>query len=368
GIQESFTLREVVRDSDGTPVDLRYLLVNAAAERQLGRMRADLLGHLESGIRGPLDGETRELIDRTMESPRPILQERHDPVSKRWYMACSYSPRVGQIATLSLDVTERKLFEERILQTQKLESLGVLAGGIAHDFNNILQAILGAAEVAATMLPPGSPVQDNLHGISSSARRASDLTAQMLAYAGQGRYKVQLLDISAEIESMREMLAMVISKKAEVAYELAPALPAVRGDLSQLHQIVVNIMINASESLPNGEGTIRVTTASATVDQASLESSWSAEQLRVGRYVSLEISDTGCGMDEATQARIFDPFFTTKFTGRGLGLAAVLGIVRGHKGAIRVRSEPGKGSTFTVLFPQAEASPMPEAGAGRSRT
>ena len=255
------------------------------------------------------------------------------------------------------DITERRAFEERMEQTQKLESLGVLAGGIAHDFNNILQAILGNAEVAAAKLPPSSPAVGNLEEISRSAQRAGDLTRQMLAYSGRSRYQLEPLDLSDVIREMQEMLRVSVSKKAHVDYTLASGLPSVQGDVSQLRQVVMNLMTNASEALGEAPGTIRLTTGSIDCDEASLETVLGSEYLAPGRYVSLEVEDTGRGMDDATRSRIFDPFFTTKFTGRGLGLAAVMGIVRGHKGAIRVESEPGKGTTFTLLFPTVEGSP-----------
>ncbi len=261
------------------------------------------------------------------------------------------------ILSTLVDITERKRFEERMLQTQKLESLGVLAGGIAHDFNNILQAILGSAELAASQLPPASNVLSNLHEISRSAKRAGDLTRQMLAYSGKGKFQVEPLHLAEVIREMQDMLRMSVSKKAEVRYTLAEELPSIRADLSQIRQVLMNLVINASESLDNQTGAIDIVTGSMECDGAALGAVWSGEPLKAGTYVFLEVTDTGCGMDEATRLRIFDPFFTTKFTGRGLGLAAVMGIVRGHGGAIRVYSEPGKGTTFKLLFPAATETP-----------
>ncbi|HET6487737.1 MAG TPA: PAS domain S-box protein [Spirochaetia bacterium] len=261
------------------------------------------------------------------------------------------------ILSTLVDITERKRFEERMLQTQKLESLGVLAGGIAHDFNNILQAILGSAELAASQLPPGSAALPNLQVICRSAKRAGDLTRQMLAYSGKGRFQVEPLHLSDVIREMREMLGMSVSKKAVLRYTLAQELPSIRADLSQIRQVLMNLVINASESLGNQTGTIDIMTGSMDCDGASLGAVWSGEPLKAGTYVVLEVTDTGCGMDEATRLRIFDPFFTTKFTGRGLGLAAVMGIVRGHGGAIRVHSEPGKGTSFRLLFPSFVGAP-----------
>jgi two-component system, cell cycle sensor histidine kinase and response regulator CckA len=359
GVQESFILQEVITDDGGKPVDLLYRMVNPAAEKQLGKTQTDLVGHLRSEVEGPLDTETSELITRVLTGGNPMPRERHDPRTGRWHMVFAYSPRPGHFASLSLDVTERKLFEEKMLQTQKLESLGVLAGGIAHDFNNILQAVLGNAELAASTVSLDSSARGNLQEISRAARRAGDLTRQMLACSGMGTFQVQPLDLSQVIMEMQEMLRVSVSRKATVQFSLASGLPCIQADLAQIHQVITNLMVNASEAIGESSGTIRVSTASTDCDRAFLDSVWGGEQLTEGRYVSLQVADTGCGMDEGTMARIFDPFFSTKFTGRGLGLAAVNGIVRGHKGAIRVRSAPGRGTTFTVLFPAGPAPSRP---------
>ncbi len=256
-----------------------------------------------------------------------------------------------------VDITERRQAEEErqrlqahMQQVQKLESLGVLAGGIAHDFNNLLVAILGNADLALTDLPSYSPARENLEEIKKAALRASELSSQMLAYSGRGRFVLQPVSLNELIQDMGRLLQASVSKKATLGYELASDLPAVVADVTQIRQVIVNLISNASEALGDLVGAITVRTG-VQVDPVCASDSYLAEPLPEGRYVSLEVTDTGCGMDRATQARVFDPFFTTKFTGRGLGLAAVLGIVRGHKGAIAIDSAPGKGSTFTVFFP-----------------
>jgi PAS domain S-box-containing protein len=241
--------------------------------------------------------------------------------------------------------------EARYQQTQRLQSLGVLAGGIAHDFNNILMAILGNSEMAARSVPPDAPALHNLGEISKATQRGADLCRQMLAYAGKGRNDVAPRDLSRIVIEMGEMLQMAVSKRATLRFDLAPGLPAVSADLAQIRQVVMNLVINASEAIGEADGLITAATGVVDCDREFLDASWGGEELPTGRYVSLVVSDTGCGMDEATHARIFEPFFTTKFAGRGLGLSAVNGIVRGHGGAIRVRSEPGAGTTFTLFFP-----------------
>jgi len=262
------------------------------------------------------------------------------------------------------DITERKQAEEerrsieaQMREMQKLESLGVLAGGIAHDFNNLLMAILGRADLALLSLSPVSPAHHHLEEITRASQRAADLCRQMLAYSGKGRFVVGRRDLSEIVHEMGQLLEISVSKKAMVRYALTERLPAVESDATQIRQVIMNLITNASEALGDRGGTITVTTGVMECDETYLSESYVDDALPAGRYVFLEVSDTGCGMDAETRGRIFDPFFTTKFTGRGLGLAAVLGIVRGHKGAIKVYSEMGRGTTFKVLLPAAKSEP-----------
>ncbi|OGP58891.1 MAG: hypothetical protein A2V67_20660, partial [Deltaproteobacteria bacterium RBG_13_61_14] len=252
------------------------------------------------------------------------------------------------------DITERKRLEAQVQHAQKLESLGILAGGIAHDFNNLLVSILGHAGLAQRRLPGDSPAQSSLLQIETAARRAADLTKQMLAYSGRGAFLVQPLDLSNLVEEMAHLLEVAISKKVILNYQFASELPAIEADATQLRQVVLNLITNASEALGESSGAITVCTGVTQADREYLSETYLDDNLPGGRYVYLEVSDSGCGMDRETQKKIFDPFFTTKFTGRGLGLAMVLGIMRGHKGAIKVSSEPGQGTTFKVLFPCSE--------------
>ena len=246
---------------------------------------------------------------------------------------------------------ERKKLELQIQHAQKLESLGVLAGGIAHDFNNLLMAILGHADLALQDLSPVSPVCENLREIERASRRAAGLCQQMLAYSGKGKFVVQVVDLGEAVEEMNHMLEVSISKKVVLRHHFAPSLPPIEADVSQLRQIIMNLVVNASEAIGEKSGVVAVSTGAMECDRAYLSETWLDENLAPGLYVYLEVADTGCGMTRETLSKIFDPFFTTKFTGRGLGLAAVLGIVRGHRGAIKVYSEPGKGTTFKILFP-----------------
>ena len=246
---------------------------------------------------------------------------------------------------------ERLYLEKQILHAQKLESLGVLAGGIAHDFNNILMAIMGNADLALMRINKESPVVENLHLIEQAAAKAADLAKQMLAYAGRGKFFVEHLDLNRLLEEMLHMLEVSISKKVMLRFIPTPNIPAIEADATQIRQIIMNLVINASEATGDNSGVIVITTGCMDCDKDSLKDVWLDENLTKGLYVYMEITDTGCGMDRETMMKIFDPFFSTKFTGRGLGMAAVLGIVRGHKGAIKIFSEPGKGTTFKILLP-----------------
>ncbi len=264
--------------------------------------------------------------------------------------------------------TERARLEQQVQQAQKLESLGVLAGGIAHDFNNLLMGVLGNASLALSRLAPESSVRGCLEAIETAATRAADLSKQMLAYSGRGRFVVKETDLSALVSEMADLLEASVSKKAALVYELEPGLRPIEADRAQMSQVLVNLVTNASEALGDQSGTVRVGTGQVHADAAYLRGAYLDEDLPEGDYVYLEVADTGCGMDAETRQRIFEPFFTTKFTGRGLGLPAVLGIVRGHGGSIKVYSEPGQGTVVRVLLPtmvaaaEEEIEPPPARG------
>lgn len=258
----------------------------------------------------------------------------------------------------------------KLREAQKFESLGVLAGGFAHDFNNLLMAVLGHADMALTHLEDSHPAHRNVQQIGVAARRAADLTGQLLAYAGKGRFVLQELDLNVVIAEMAHLLKVSAHHTASPTYHLAARLPQLEADAAQIRQVVVNLITNAAEAMAqrgdddagaDRAGSIRVTTELRDVDAAYLAACVVGAENRPGEYVALEVADTGGGMDDATQARMFEPFFTTKFTGRGLGLAAVHGIVRGHHGAIHVESRPGEGTKVVVLF-RPVAAPRAMAG------
>jgi PAS domain S-box-containing protein len=263
-----------------------------------------------------------------------------------------------------LDVTERKRIEERLREAQKMESIGLLAGGIAHDFNNLLVGIVGNASLAETMLAPGHPVAEILKGILKSGEHAAHLTRQMLAYAGKGRFVVEPVNLSELVGESIALVQSSISGKIALHLELDRSMAIVESDPSQMRQVFTNLALNAAEAIGDRPGIIVVKTGVVTVDPEYVRESLEGSPVEPGRFALLQVRDTGCGMDPATKARIFDPFFTTKFQGRGLGLAAVAGIVRAQNGAIQVESSPGDGSTFSVLLP-VSAARRPAAPAAR---
>lgn len=262
----------------------------------------------------------------------------------------------------------RRRHEDRARHAQKLESLGVLTGGIAHDFNNLLMGILGNAELALHKLPPDSPVLTPLTQIHSVSTRAADLVRQMLAYAGRNPGADEPVELPAILREMRGLLSASISKKATLQFDSASDVPSVRGDASQLRQVFMNLILNASEAMGGESGRILVRCRTVRVERERLQEMFGAPDLAPGEYVSVEVRDDGAGMDEETRTKIFDPFFTTKFLGRGLGLAATLGIVSSHGGAIRVESAPGDGTVFQVLFPPTREGVVKGSSAGHSAT
>ena len=262
---------------------------------------------------------------------------------------------------LAIDITARKeaeadklAMERKLLESQKLESLGLLAGGIAHDFNNLLTGIMGHANLARFHPGIDAEVTDHLRKIEAGSVRAAELCQQMLAYSGRGNFLIEPVDLNQLVRETLPLLQGSLSPRARVSLELGSQSIVVMADATQLRQIAMNLILNAADSLGATGGTINVTTGRRPFGRDFLAAAHAADALAVGEYVFLEVRDTGCGMSAETMAKIFDPFFTTKFTGRGLGLAAVLGIVRGHSGALRVESEINRGSTFTLILPPSQ--------------
>lgn len=298
---------------------------------------------IENEIRYEIKGQVNDL--------EYILNPLYDPQG-----------RITGIVATSRTVTERNRAQEALHHAQKLESLGILAGGVAHDFNNLLVAMLGQTSLALARMPADSPARTHVEKAMRAAERASHLTRQLLAYSGRGQFESQFINLNQVIEDNFHLLQVAVSKHIKLETRLNRALPATEGDPGQLQQIVMNLIINAAEAIGQQRGTITVSTDVITVTGEDV-AYWQLtnQPLHPGDYVLLKVEDDGQGMDEETLSRIFDPFFTTKFTGRGLGLAAVLGIVRGHRGGLRVSSRHGAGTVFELLFPvRAERGQKPD--------
>ena len=275
----------------------------------------------------------------------------------------------GNLLGLISDVTERKHLEERLREAGKLESIGVLAGGIAHDFNNLLTGVLGNCSLALEGLGSDHEAYPLVQEAFRAGERAAGLTKQMLAYSGRGKFQLCRLDLSDAIREISTLIKASIPPTVWLQLDLAANLPPIEADPVQIQQVIMNLVINGAEAIGDQQGTVQVNTRACYLDREYLLRLKMPFDIEPGNYVGLEVSDDGCGMSKDTQKRIFDPFFTTKFTGRGLGLSAVLGILRGHKGAMHVESELGKGTRFQTFFPAAEGrADMPDVTADANAT
>jgi two-component system cell cycle sensor histidine kinase/response regulator CckA len=330
---------------------------------------------------------SHELLQTVFPAPRPeieaklassgrwegeLIHRRRDGtqlhVASRWAINRDAQGEPAGYLEINTDMSQARRIEEQLRHTQKLESLGVLAGGIAHDFNNLLTGIMGNASMVLDRMPPEDPDRDLLQDVLKASEHAANLTRQLLAYAGKGRFVMKRINLSKLIREIAALLQTSIPKQVQLRMQLADDLPLIEADPGQMQQIVMNLILNGAEAIGQEHGSLLVRTNSQPVDREYLDMlTPAAEQLTPGEYTCLEVHDTGHGMDEATIARIFDPFFTTKFTGRGLGLSAVLGIVRSHHGALKVYSQPGHGTTFKLLFPVARADESATVSAAASR-
>jgi PAS domain S-box-containing protein len=331
---------------------------NRGAEEMYGYTSSQACGQishelLKTVFPKPLEHIQQELLERGSwqgDLIHTCADGRKIDVSSRWALRLVDGKPAGFLE-ITRDISERKKLDEQLRQAAKLESLGVLAGGIAHDFNNLLTGIMGNASLALDNTTTANPNRHLLEQVVAASQRAADLTRQMLAYAGKGRFITQRFDLSELVRELSPLIEAAVPKNIQLRLDLAPTLPAIEGDVGQLQQVVMNLVINGAEAMGSQPGAVLITTSIQDVDQQYIATLSLAHDIGPGNYVVLEVHDTGSGMDERTVSKIFDPFFTTKFQGRGLGLAAVQGIVRSHKGAIKVYSTPGKGTTFKVLLP-----------------
>ena len=342
--------------------------INESGTQILGVERATLVGRpLPEVLRGEGLAKLMELSECVWQSGQPAVQPAAEFIGADgpvWLENRVCRLPSGEIAVVYNDLTARRQAEEqrhrlaeRVQQVQKLESLQMLASGVAHDFNNILQAIVGYADLALDEMPADGPSRTDIERIKLSARRARELTEQMLEYSGHGFHE-------SEPVGLLEVISQVVGKHhdqipadTELVLDVPAELPAVNGDGAQLAQMLANLLTNAVEAIGGEPGQIRLRAGVTEADAESLDESVPGQNLPAGSYVWIEVEDTGCGMNGSTKSRIFEPFFSTRFVGRGLGLACVLGIVRGHGGAVSVDSEVGVGTTFRVLLPTARETP-----------
>ncbi|QWV93363.1 response regulator [Geomonas oryzisoli] len=344
-------------------------MINRAGAQLLGMSEGEPLGlnWFDNFVPHERKHEVREVFDALMRGEQQLLEFYENHILTRdkgerlisWHniLMRDEDGTIQGVLCSGEDVTqkrqadlERGELERQLLHTQKLESLGVLAGGIAHDFNNLLMAIGGNVELVRHVIEPDSPAIKYLENAHQATKRAGDLTRQMLAYSGKGGYSVKLVDLNRLVGENVDLMKASMRKGATFAVQLQPELPLLEADPGQMQQIIVNLVTNAIEAAGEG-GTITVATSVAEFGATQLAKSRLEQKPQPGTFLTIQVVDDGCGMDRATCERMFDPFFSTKFTGRGLGLSAVQGIVRGHKGAILVESAPKAGTRVQVLFP-----------------
>jgi two-component system cell cycle sensor histidine kinase/response regulator CckA len=362
GIFENTSNGAAVYEAVDDGEDFVLVDFNPAAERIEKTDKKDLIGKRVTEVfPGVKEYGLLNVFRRVWKSGNPEhypIKLYRDERIEGWRENFVYRLPTEEVVAVYSDITElkqaeaeRRSLEAQFQQAQKMESLGILAGGIAHDFNNLLMGILGNAEIALRDLSPDSAVRGCIQDIETAGRRAADLTKQMLAYSGKGFFHTEILDLNTLITETEHLLRSAASSKATFELDLAKDLAATKGDATQVRQVVMNLITNASESLGDETGHISIRTGMRECNADFLKDSLSLNDPEPGPYVWFEVSDTGCGMTKETSGKIFDPFFTTKFTGRGLGLSAVLGIVRGHNGAIMLKSQIGQGTTFSVYLP-----------------
>ena len=346
----------MVLDAEGV-----YVEVLTSDDGQLAAPPAQLLGRgvdeilrpeLAEAVRATISQALKERqiqsLDYALQTPKGLL-----------YFEARVAPMDVDIDEracviwVARDVTERHAQADALLQTQKLESLGLLAGGIAHDFNNLLAAIQGHLSLARLMIEDGTDPSEHFERMDTSIQRAADLARQLLAYSGQGTFQVEPVDLNVLVGEMAELLGVSRSKKVHLELRLRESLPLILGDRIQLQQVVMNLVMNASEAFEDRVGRVELTTGLETLNAPALERRLLGDPLKAGEYVTLRVRDEGCGMEPEVLARIFDPFFTTKPTGRGLGLSATRGILRSHGAGLKIHSKPGEGTCIELYFPVA---------------
>jgi len=364
-----FALQEIIRNETGELINCRLLTLNSAFAELAGVCKDTALDKTLLDVLPEAKGQWLEACRKTASNGEP---SRFDHISDRTGMHLAilvFVPSEGQLVTVLTDITARRIaekerlkLERQVQHAQRQDSLGVLAGGIAHDFNNLLAGILGYAELALNVSPQDQDprVRHHLMQIVKTSDRAAKITEQMLAYSGKGQFSVKPMDLSTVVRGMTPLLKTAISRNIALKIDLSQDLPAVDADEIQIRQLVMNLAINAAEAYgEEGNGNVTIRTGTVECSREYLADTCQHNDTVAGIYAYVEISDNGSGMQAEIIEKAFDPFFSTKQAGRGLGLGAVLGIVRGHKGAIALDSEPEKGTTIRILLPACDEPAAP---------
>lgn len=360
---DGFALHEIILDDHGKPADYRFLAVNPAFVRLTGLNADSIVGRTVLEVMPDTEHHWIETYGKVAISGEAAFFENYSVWLNKHFEVKAYRPAPNQFACIFLDITDRKRAEEeRILmesqfqQTQKLESLGVLAGGIAHDFNNILTIILGHCYIADEDMEHVKKQSDHIKHIAKAAERAADLCHQLLSYAGSNSMGQTLINLWLLIDENIKMLESTIKKNVFIELDVNNNVPEISGDFAHIQQIVMNLIINAAEAIGDKNGTVKILLDKVTLTTDNPTRDFLGCPIPAGNYASMTVADDGCGMDIETQKRIFEPFFTTKFTGRGLGMSVVLGIIKSHNAYLQLNSSIGIGTTFKVFFPSSFTS------------
>ncbi len=354
---DAFALHEIVRDAAGTAIDYRYIAVNPAFERLVGRPASALLGRRVREVFPSIEEKWIARYGEVAIEGEPLSIEDYSSETDRYVEISAFRSSPGHFVTLVRDITERRQLEQQLQQAQKMEAVGQLAGGVAHDYNNILVAILMNLSMLRSENNLRPEVAESLRELEFEAKRAATLTRQLLVFSRRQAMQPAMLDFNEQLENMLKMLRRLLGEHIVIATELVPDLPPLLADPGMLDQVIMNLCVNARDAMPGG-GRLTLRTARAVFAGPTHEH----PEAQSGEFLRFTVRDTGAGMNEATRAHIFEPFFTTKEAGKGtgLGLATVFGIVKQHAGWIEVESAPGRGSSFHIHLPLANASTAPE--------
>lgn len=352
---DGFALHEVIFDKEGRPSNYRFLTVNPAYEELTGLTKETVIGRTVLEVLPELEPDWIETFGNVVQTGKSILFENYSAELQKHFEVKAFRPAPNQFACMVADITKRKRAEaetanlqRKFQQAQKLESLGVLVGGVAHDFNNILAMIMGSCFLGQE---DATTTREHFSRIETAAQRGAELCRQMLAYAGKAQYSLDQIDMGLLIEDMKQLVQASMHKMVLINFDVAADLPGVVGDKSQISQVVMNLIINAAEAIGEAPGEIHLRLEKVIFTPADANHDFLGKEIAPGSYVCLEVTDTGCGMNEEVKRRLFEPFYTTKFTGRGLGLSATLGIIHSHKGALQLASQLGEGTTFRIYLP-----------------